>query len=89
MREETAIDQVELAWGDAYYETEPYAGGKVARYYLGRTTRTAVRLPVSAELGRPEHDEYRWVSVSAAGGLLGARVAAALRWARTRSGCSG
>lgn len=84
LREETGIEGVELAWGPEYYETAPYAGGKVARYYLGRTDREAVTLPVSPELGRPEHHEYRWVSAAEGFELLGERVAAALRWAAVR-----
>jgi 8-oxo-dGTP pyrophosphatase MutT (NUDIX family) len=84
--EETSIDQVELAWGAEYYETAPYAGGKVARYYLGRTRQEAVTLPVSPELGRPEHHEYRWVGTDQGYALLGDRVAAALRWAAARCG---
>ena len=85
LREETAFADAELAWGTAYYETEPYAGGKVARYYLGRTRQSAVTLPVSPELGRPEHHEYRWVSAGEGYALLGERVAGALRWAVARS----
>ena len=84
LREETGIEQVELAWGGDYYETAPYAGGKVARYYLGRTGQAAVTLPVSPELGRPEHHEYRWVSAADGAALVGDRVAAALRWAAAR-----
>ena len=84
LREETGIEGVNLAWGAAYYETAPYAGGKVARYYLGRTDHEAVTLPVSPELGRPEHHEYRWVSAAEGSDLLGERVAAVLRWAAAR-----
>jgi bis(5'-nucleosidyl)-tetraphosphatase len=43
-------------------------------------------LPVSPELGRPEHHEYRWVSADQGYALLGDRVAAALRWAAARCG---
>ena len=86
LREETGLEQVELAWGAGYHETAPYAGGKVARYYLGRAGQAAVTLPVSPELGRPEHHEYRWVSAAEGAALLGDRVAAALRWAASRCG---
>lgn len=86
LREETGLERVDLAWGAGYHETAPYAGGKVARYYLGRTGQAAVTLPVSSELGRPEHHEYRWVSAAEGAALLGDRVAAALRWAAARCG---
>ena len=39
----------------------PYARQKVARYYLGEPSGEDV-LPISPELGRPEHHEFRWVS---------------------------
>src|SRR5205823_2507457 len=54
-REEASLDSIELPWGEAFRETEPYAGGKVARYYVGMSAGGNVRLPVSRELGRPEH----------------------------------
>ena len=44
-----------------FRETEPYGAGKVARYYLAATQEVAVTLAVSMELGRPKHDEYRWL----------------------------
>src|SRR5207302_1445518 len=49
--EEAALDALELRWGEAFRETEPYAGGKVARYYVALSAAGDVRLPVSAELG--------------------------------------
>ena len=86
LTEETGIEAVELAWGDDYYQTEPYRRGKRARYYLGLTAQVEVVLPVSAELGRPEHDEYRWVSAGEAAALLVPRVQGALRWALQKLG---
>jgi bis(5'-nucleosidyl)-tetraphosphatase len=41
-----------------------------------------VRLPVSPELGRAEHDEFRWLGFDEARALLVPRVQAALDWAR-------
>ena len=44
-------------------------------------------LPVSPELGRPEHHEYRWASLDEAEELLPPRLAVVLEWAqRTISG---
>jgi 8-oxo-dGTP pyrophosphatase MutT (NUDIX family) len=82
--EETGIRDVELAWGEDYYETEPYSGGKVARFYLGRSDRGEVVLGVNPELGRPEHHEYRWPDLGAARELLVPRLKAALDWAAGR-----
>jgi bis(5'-nucleosidyl)-tetraphosphatase len=81
-REETALDALELCWGEACRETEPYAGGKVARYYVALSRSGAVELPVSAELGRPEHHEYRWASHAEAEHLLPPRLQPILAWAR-------
>jgi bis(5'-nucleosidyl)-tetraphosphatase len=85
--EETGIEQLDFRWQEKYYETPPYAGGKVARYYLAETQQSRVVLGINPELGRPEHHEYRWVSYSAACSLLNARVRAALEWAQQLSGC--
>lgn len=82
VREETTLEGLEFRWGEAYRETPPYNHGcKVARYYLAVVPADAeVDLPVSAELGRPEHSEYRWVTRREAWNLLTPRVRAILRW---------
>ena len=85
--EETGIEQLDFRWQEKYYETPPYAGGKVARYYLAETQQSRVVLGINLELGRPEHHEYRWASYSEACSLLNARVRAALEWAQQLSGC--
>jgi bis(5'-nucleosidyl)-tetraphosphatase len=80
-REETALSTLELRWGEVFRETEPYGRGKVARYHLAASAGGDVRLPVSPELGRPEHHEYRWVSRAEAGRLLPPRLHPILAWA--------
>jgi len=80
--EETGLTQFEFPFGDIYRETLPYAGGKVARYYLAETSEEIVRLPISHALGRPEHHEYRWVSFDEAEDLLPPRLALVLDWVR-------
>ena len=83
--EETGLEDLVFPFGEhAYCETLPYAGGKVARYYLAETQAATVQLPVSPELGRPEHDEWRWVSFEEAEQLLPPRLAIVLDWARRR-----
>lgn len=81
--EETRLGKLRFRWGEQYRETLPYAGKKVARYYIAEAPAGEVVLPVSAELGRPEHDEYRWVSFDGAEDLLPPRLAIILDWART------
>jgi 8-oxo-dGTP pyrophosphatase MutT (NUDIX family) len=80
-REETSIEDLKFTWGTDYLETEPYAGGKVARYYLAQTTQADLVLPICPGLGRPEHHEYRWLNLDAARVLLTPRLSLVLEWA--------
>ena len=80
--EETGLTDLEFNFGEAYRETLPYSGGKIARYYLAETAEDTVRLPISHALGRPEHHEWRWVSFEEAEDLLPPRLALILDWAR-------
>jgi 8-oxo-dGTP pyrophosphatase MutT (NUDIX family) len=82
VEEETGLTGLEFPFGDEFKETLPYGGGKVARYYLAETEQVEVELPVSPELGRPEHHEYRWVTYDEAEELLPPRLATVLEWAR-------
>ena len=81
VREETSLDDLALRWGEESRETAPYAGGKVARYYVAESPGGAVELPVSPELGRPEHHEFRWVDREQARRLLPPRLQDILAWA--------
>lgn len=80
--EETGLTDLKLAFGQGYRETVPYAGGKIARYYLAVTATERNTLPVSKELGRPEHHEWRWAGFDEAARLLPARLAPVLAWAK-------
>ena len=80
--EETTLEDLRFLWGDEYRETLPYARQKVSRYYIAESPSGDVRLPVSEELGRPEHDEFRWVSFDGAEDLLPPRLAIVLDWAK-------
>ena len=80
--EEAALTDLEFPFGESYRDTEPYAGGKIARYYLGVTRQQDITLPVSPELGRPENHEGRWVSLDEAAKLLPPRLQSVLAWAR-------
>jgi len=84
--EETGLADLDFPFGDAHQDTLPYAGGKVARYFLAETEETDIELPVSPELGRPEHHEWRWVSYEEAEELLPPRLAIILDWARRHLG---
>jgi 8-oxo-dGTP pyrophosphatase MutT (NUDIX family) len=82
VEEETGLADLDYPFGDEYKETLPYSGTKVARYYLAETDAEKIVLPVSPELGRPEHHEYRWVSFDEAEGLLPPRLGIVLEWAK-------
>jgi len=81
VQEETLIDALQFDWGEVYRETAPYANKKIARYYVARTAQAAVTLPVRPELGRAEHDEFRWVSFESGLALCSPRLDPILRWA--------
>jgi 8-oxo-dGTP pyrophosphatase MutT (NUDIX family) len=82
VREETGLDELAWPFGDEFKETLPYSGNKVSRYYVAETDAEKIELPVSPELGRPEHHEYRWVSFDEAEELLPPRLAVVLEWAK-------
>src|SRR6266404_4893600 len=79
---EPGLADLEFPFGEEHQDTLPYAGGKVARYFLAETEKSDVELPVSPELGRPEHHERRWVSFDEAEELLPPRLGVVLDWAR-------
>jgi len=82
--EETGLAELDFRWGHGFTETEPYAKGKVARYYLAECPHGEVVLPVSPELGVPEHQEFRWVRADEAETLLNDRLRKVLAWATQR-----
>jgi 8-oxo-dGTP pyrophosphatase MutT (NUDIX family) len=82
--EETLIEDLQFDWGETYLQTGPYSRGKVARYYLARTGTQEVTLTVIAELGRAEHNEFRWVDAQTAMTLVSPRVQPIVEWAAAR-----
>ncbi|MNL64519.1 hypothetical protein D3C87_1887420 [compost metagenome] len=54
----------------------------MARYYIGVVKSNSVTLGVNPELGRPEHQEYRWVSDEEAAKLFVPRLLIVLEWAK-------
>jgi 8-oxo-dGTP pyrophosphatase MutT (NUDIX family) len=82
LAEETGIREFVLTWGKVSMDTLPYSGGKVATYYPACVEMRKLTLPVNPELGRPEHNEYRWVTYQTARALLPPRLTALLDWAQ-------
>jgi len=81
VREETLIEDLAFDWGEVYRETGPYGNRKIARYYLAATRTESVALPVNPELGRPEHNEWRWMGREAALSVASPRLQPVVRWA--------
>ncbi len=81
VREESGLAELTFPWGDIHIDTGPYSRGKIARYYLARTTQEKVELLPSPDTGRPEHSEYRWLSFIQARRLASPRVVGVLDWA--------
>jgi 8-oxo-dGTP pyrophosphatase MutT (NUDIX family) len=82
-REETGLTGFAFTWGHGFRETEPYASGKIARFYVAETRNERIELPVSPELGQPEHHEWRWVSFDEARDLLAPRLRLIVDWAES------
>ncbi len=80
VKEETTIEDLEFKWGTGYRETGPYNRGKIARYYLAETRSSEIDLPVNPEIGRPEHDAYRWVAYGEARSMVAPRVIQVMDW---------
>ena len=82
VKEETGLSAVDYPFGDEFRETVPYASNKIARYYLAETEEHDIELPISTALGRPEHHEFRWVSLDEAEELLPPRLTVILDWVK-------
>lgn len=85
--EESTLANLQFHWGHEFCETPPYGQyKKIARYYLAESATGEVDLPVNPELGRPEHEAFRWVGQAEAEALLAPRVQPVLRWAVAQLG---
>jgi len=83
VREETGLilSLEDFRWGKGYQETPPYGLGKIARYYLAESREGEPYLPINPMLGKPEHEELRWVTYKEAQAILPPRLKAILNWA--------
>jgi 8-oxo-dGTP pyrophosphatase MutT (NUDIX family) len=81
VEEETTLSDLIFPWGDSSIDTGPYSRNKTARYFIGVTRQEAISLPVNEELGRAEHQEWRWVPLNEARDLAPPRLQRVLDWA--------
>lgn len=86
VKEETGLEQLDFRWGYDFFETGPYARGKVARYYIAETKDDKVVLGFVPALGRAEHHEYRWMTYAEAYRSASPRVRRVLEWSRRQMG---
>lgn len=85
VKEETGIDDLIFQWGDDSFITEPYSKiNKTVEYFVAYTEKPSVHLGTNAELGRPEHNEFRWVSFEDALYFCVPRIQRALQWAHQK-----
>ena len=85
VKEETGITELKFNWGKVYYETEPFGKNhKVVYYFLAETKTKDVIMGINPELGRPEHEEYAWVSFREAREMVVERIKKAIDWADER-----
>jgi 8-oxo-dGTP pyrophosphatase MutT (NUDIX family) len=80
--EESGVVDLDFCWGKSYKETEPYGKKKkIARYYIAKTKQKKITLNFNEELGRPEHNEYRWVKFKELEKLASPRILKIAQWA--------
>lgn len=80
-KEETGLENLLFSWGNVSKDTETYGNKKNVIFFIAETFTANIVLPISPELGRPEHHEFRWVSYIDARRLLNKRLVAILDWA--------
>ena len=85
VKEEAGITELNFNWGKIYYETECFGKNKkVVFYFIAETNQEKVEMGISPILGRPEHEEYRWVTFDEAKEMVVERIQKALYWAQNR-----
>lgn len=85
VKEETRIEDLDFKWGKIYYETEPFGRNKkVVYYFVAETLEENVVMGINPSLGRPEHEEFRWVDVDEAKKTVVERIRKAIDWAQKR-----
>lgn len=85
VKEEAGIENLDFKWGKAFHQTEPYGKShKIVSYFIAETKQEDIVMGINEELGRAEHDEFRWVTFNQAKELAGERIRRVLRWAEER-----
>ncbi len=87
--EETTITprDLDFRWGKDCYTTEQFKtkiGRKTDKFFIAETSVEKIFLPISLELGKPEHDRYAWVSYDDAKKMVNERIGKVLDWANDK-----
>jgi len=80
VEEETTLTDLNFRWGQGFVDTGPYSQGKYSRYFIAECKTGKVSLPISPELGRPEHHDFRWMSLREARSLVRPRLTPVIDW---------
>lgn len=85
--EETTLqpEDLKFKWGNISKQSDKYKKGrKFVIYFLAESGKRKITLPVNDEIGRPEHDEYKWMTYEEASEVLVPRVKKILDWAKDK-----
>ncbi|QDK38003.1 bis(5'-nucleosyl)-tetraphosphatase [Bdellovibrio sp. NC01] len=84
LKEETGLEPYKFPFKKEFIETEPYGKGKVARYYIAEMNTDKVVLGINEELGRPEHQQYKWMTYEEALEVTVPRLQRVLKWVNAK-----
>lgn len=82
--EETGIEEGDLSftWGQVSKNTDVYKKGtKFVCFFIAETNKKDVVFGFNEELGRTEHDDYRWATLDEAKSMLNDRLEKIIDWA--------
>ncbi len=87
VEEESTIKDLDFRWGYGFMDTGPYnKGRKIARYFVAETATAHIFLPVNPELGKPEHDAFRWCDLRETYDMVAERVRPVIKWVEEITG---
>lgn len=85
VKEESGLSDLHFKWGMEHFQTEPYGQiKKVAIYFLAETKTEQVIMAINPEIGKAEHDEYKWLTFDDAKKITVRRVQDVLNWAENK-----
>ncbi len=84
-QEESGISKLKFTWGQAHAQTLPYGiVKKVSYYFLAETEEKDIVMQINPELGRAEHEEYKWLTFDEARKIAVPRIKEILDWAELK-----